>query len=440
MRIKKIYLENFKMFKEKEIEFEGNFSLIIGDNGTGKSSILEGLSIALGGFLTGIDGVRTRNINMDEVSLFDEKLGDGTFISEPQFPCSVVCEGEFNNNLVQWKRSINKKEGRTDRVNAKQIIELAAEIQHCITQEKEQNIILPVFSYQGAGRLYSQKREKWTNPFETQILSRFMGYTDCLEAESNIKLFVNWLRKMTLISLQKNKPIGELTATLEAISNFMKSLVGNNKEVSIFYDFERDEVIVELGDTKLPLRLMSSGYRSLIGMVADIAFRMSLLNPQLKEKASLLTPGVILIDELDLHLHPKWQWKIVEDLKRTFPKVQFIATTHAPIIISSCKNGEIINITGDKYEKSHNFGWQVKDILSEIMESENRSPLMQVKINAYEKLYEKKINESLTEQDKKIFMSLEKEMLGELPESDPIITLAKLNAIKNKVTKVDEDN
>ncbi|MGB6406045.1 MAG: AAA family ATPase, partial [Planococcus donghaensis] len=280
----------------------------------------------------------------------------------------------------------------------------------------------------------------WTNPFETKILSRFMGYTDCLEAESNIKLFVNWLRKMTLISLQKNKPIGELTATLEAISNFMKSLVGNNQEVSIFYDFERDEVIVELGDTQLPLRLMSSGYRSLIGMVADIAFRMSLLNPQLKEKASLLTPGVILIDELDLHLHPKWQWKIVEDLKRTFPNVQFIATTHAPIIISSCKNGEIINITGDKYEKSHNFGWQVKDVLSEIMDSDNRSPIMQEKISAYEKLYEKKMNESLNEQEKEMLISLEKEMLIKLPESDPIITLTKLNAIKNKVTKVDENS
>jgi len=175
-------------------------------------------------------------------------------------------------------------------------------------------------------------------------------------------------------------------------------------------------------------------------MVADIAFRMSLLNPQLKEKASLLTPGVVLIDELDLHLHPKWQWKIVEDLKRTFPKVQFIATTHAPIIISSCKNGEIINITGDKYEKSRNFGWQVQDVLSEIMESENRSPIMQEKIYTYEKLYEKKINESLTEHDNNIFMSLEKELIDMLPESDPIITLAKLNAIKNRVIKVDENS
>ena len=279
MKIKKLYLENFKMFKEKGIEFEGNFSLIIGDNGTGKTSILEGLSIALGGFLAGIDGVKTRNINMDEVSLRDEKLGDGTYISEPQFPCSLICEGELDNETILWKRSINKKEGRTDRVNAKQIIELATELQYCITQEKEQDIILPVISYQGAGRLYSQKREKWTNPFEKQSLSRFMGYTDCLEAESNIKLFVNWLRKMTLISLQKSKPIGELTATLEAISNFMKSLVEDDKEVSIFYDFERDEVIVELGDKQLPLRLMSSGYRSLIGMVGYTVSLLPQINP-----------------------------------------------------------------------------------------------------------------------------------------------------------------
>lgn len=440
MQIDKIYLNNFKLFENKTINFSGKFSLIIGDNGVGKTSILEALSIGLGGFLAGIDGVRTRNIQLDEVRVIGQNVGDATYTSEPQFPCSVECTGKIYEKKISWKRSINKKDGRTDRINAKKVTTLAINLQKKITQHQDSNIILPIISYQGAGRLYSQKREKWINPFEKQELSRFMGYTDCLEAESNIKLFVNWLRKMTLISLQKKKPIGELDATLKAISTFMHGLVENEEEVSLFYDFEKEEVIVEIDDNQLPLRLMSSGYRSLIGMVADIAFRMALLNPQLKEKASQLTPGVVLIDELDLHLHPKWQWKIVEDLKRTFPLVQFIATTHSPIIVSSCKNGEIINITGDEYEKSQTFGWQVQDILSQVMGANNRSPIVEKNVNLYEKLYEKKLEGVLSEKESLKLVKLENELLSGLPESDPVVTLAKLNVIKNKALKVDENS
>jgi predicted ATP-binding protein involved in virulence len=68
--------------------------------------------------------------------------------------------------------------------------------------------------------------------------------------------------------------------------------------------------------------------------------RAVLLNPQLGEKVLEETPGIVLIDELDLHLHPKWQRRIIEDLRRTFPKIQFIATTHSPFLIQSLRSGE----------------------------------------------------------------------------------------------------
>ena len=106
------------------------------------------------------------------------------------------------------------------------------------------------------------------------------------------------------------------------------------------------------------------------------------------------TPGVVLIDEIDLHLHPKWQWKIVEDLKRTFPKVQFIATTHAPIVISSCKEGEIIRLyeeQGDIIDENQDspYGSLVEDILTNIMETFTRVPTVQKKIEEIQRLYQK---------------------------------------------------
>jgi predicted ATP-binding protein involved in virulence len=82
----------------------------------------------------------------------------------------------------------------------------------------------------------------------------------------------------------------------------------------------------------------------MIGMVADIAYRCVTLNPQFDGEAARLTPGIVLIDEIDLHLHPKWQHRVVEDLKRTFPKIQFFATTHSPFIIQSLRDNELINL------------------------------------------------------------------------------------------------
>ena len=104
------------------------------------------------------------------------------------------------------------------------------------------------------------------------------------------------------------------------------------------------ETVIQEKSHSMPFHLLSDGYRNMIGMVADIAYRAAVLNPQLGSEAAKLTPGIVLIDEIDLHLHPKWQRRVVEDLKRTFPKIQFFATTHSPFIIQSLKANELINL------------------------------------------------------------------------------------------------
>lgn len=133
---------------------------------------------------------------------------------------------------------------------------------------------------------------------------------------------------MKLIALEQGKDPGEYLAVRRAIESCLKNIQKDStiEKVSIDYKIKEDEIQVTLEDgSMLPFRMLSDGYRNAIGMVADIAFRTAVLNPHLEGSAALETPGVVLIDELDiLHLHPKWQQHIVEDLKRTFPKVQFI--------------------------------------------------------------------------------------------------------------------
>jgi predicted ATP-binding protein involved in virulence len=107
----------------------------------------------------------------------------------------------------------------------------------------------------------------------------------------------------------------------------------------VFWDMDLDELVIEtIIQEKLhsmPFHLLSDGYRNMVGMVADIAYRMATLNPQLESEAIKQTEGIVLIDEIDLHLHPNWQGIVVERLLNTFPKVQFVASTHSPFIIQS---------------------------------------------------------------------------------------------------------
>lgn len=92
-------------------------------------------------------------------------------------------------------------------------------------------------------------------------------------------------------------------------------------------------------------------------MVGDIARRATILNPHLGENVLLETPGVVLVDELDLHLHPKWQRRVIEDLRRTFPKIQFICTTHSPFLIQTLRSSEeLISLDGDTASSFDNYG------------------------------------------------------------------------------------
>ncbi|MEO1075191.1 MAG: AAA family ATPase, partial [Bacteroidota bacterium] len=118
----------------------------------------------------------------------------------------------------------------------------------------------------------------------------------------------------------------------------------------------------------LPFDLLSDGQRSMLALAGDLAMRMTRLNPSLREDSVQQTPGVVLIDELDLHLHPLWQRQIVGDLRRTFPAVQFIATTHSPFIIQSLQPGELYDLaTGERPAAEEYVDQSIEDIAEDVM-------------------------------------------------------------------------
>jgi predicted ATP-binding protein involved in virulence len=285
--------------------------LIIGNNGTGKTALLEAITVGLGGFLAGMDDIKTIHFSKDDVRRKGNLMGEGSYDIKYFTPTSVECVVEGNHDNISWTRTISSaKSSRT--TTPKNISHYASKLVN------DDESILPIICYQSAGRMWSQKRDKWQDVFKGNY-SRSVGYTDCLATESNIRLLTNWCKKMEEVSWKQNRKIAEYEEVKKAVGRFMAILEKHDLNSTIFYDKRTMELVYSSEGEIIPVRLMSTGYRSLIGMIADIAYRMAVLNPNLKDQIIEKTNGIILIDEIDLHIHPKWQWSIVDALMKTFP-------------------------------------------------------------------------------------------------------------------------
>jgi len=113
------------------------------------------------------------------------------------------------------------------------------------------------------------------------------------------------------------------------------------------WDFAEDALVASHPEHgRLPVRLLSDGIRNLIGMVGDLAHRCVRLNPHFGAGAATMTPGVVLIDEVDMHLHPAWQQTVVTGLREAFPTIQFVVTTHSHLVVSTVPS-ECVRILHD---------------------------------------------------------------------------------------------
>lgn len=378
MKIRQLEVSNFRGFESRTFELSEQFTVIIGDNATGKTAILDALAVGVGSLFLGFDEERSRSIREDDVRRVRYELGQ-TITLEPQYPVSVCCQGIVAGHDITWLRSLNQGGGRTTRQQATQIDNISQTLQKKVRQGED--VLLPLIVYYGTGRLWLQKKEKYVKPVKPG--SRTLGYVDCLDAASNQKLLLRWLKTKEIEALQRGESMRVLDAVKAAIAKCMEDWQ------SVTYDIGKDELLATSVDGRtLPFRMLSDGVRNMLAMVADIAYRTALLNPQLEQQAVSETPGIVLIDEIDLHLHPKWQRRVVEDLRQTFPAIQFIATTHSPFIIQSLRDGELINLDNpleaEEYENK-----SIEDITEYVMgvEEPQRSDRYQKMMEAAEEYY-----------------------------------------------------
>lgn len=430
MFLSSIHIENFKGIQAADFTFSESVNLIVGNNGTGKTSILEAVAVALGGFLAGIEGVNTIHFSKDEIRRENQLLGAGSNNIVYRTPIKVDVDMLVDGEKFHFTRQKKSVSSSRSTIEPRDICKKAE------SMARDSKSILPIISYQSFSRISNQKKDKWEDPFSDDF-SRVVGYTDCLEEASNTKMLTNWCKRMDHISWQQEKEIAEYEAVKYAAAKFMQVMMDKDN-IHIFYDKRTEELMYACNSEQLPLRLLSSGFRTLLGMVLDIAYRMAILNPDLLKDIVSLTPGVVLIDEIDMHLHPNWQWRVVKALQTTFPKVQFIATTHSPIIMASCKDENMImlnpvdqflDMPSEIRQENTVKGWQVNDVLEQCMDSYCRDPETTEMLEHLTMLAKKKIMHTISEEELNMYHSIIKKLSGILPQNDMGIEEAALFSI-----------
>jgi len=372
MRIDTLTIQNFRGFKELSVSFDPEINLIVGVNGTGKTSLLDALSIALGSWFLGLRGYDARHINPQEVLLasFEQEtigaVGEQVVSVnwESQYPCVIEAVGEVRGELISWSRALNTPHGRTTYGDARNIKDLAARTDK--QARSGEDFLLPLISYYGTGRLWNIPRGQAQVKSEQAIvgkkeLSRLVGYSNSVDPRLSPAFLVRWIARQSWIAYQQGKPSGIYIAVRDALIHCLE------ETSDVYFDAKLGEVVVvmEHGD-RYPFNNLSDGQRCMLAMVGDIAQKAATLNPQLGSRALKETPGVVLIDELDLHLHPKWQRHVIEDLRCTFPKIQFVATTHSPFLIQSLRKGEELMML-DGHPPAQVFDKPINEIAREIM-------------------------------------------------------------------------
>ena len=382
MRIDKIEIENFKLFDKVEFNFNAHFNLIIGINGSGKSSLLRALAVALGGWANAYikDDNNLRPIEKNEIR---EIQKDGRFDKTKDTLIKTYGEARVINRYsndrkanVEWTR--RRKENQDTSLSGSIQYEnpadgtfstwyslnfntLGSDILNYV--DKGRTFDLPLIAVYECDRLWLAKNQLNIEASAKAQYSRFDPYVDCFHTGASHQAIGEWLLKHELASLQ----LKEETPVLLSIKNAVRDALENCTDIS--FDFEEGRVIVDFEDKSIPFEHLSDGQRTILGLFCDIARRAAILNPHFGGEASEKTSGVVLIDELDLHLHPKWQMKIIGDLQKVFPNIHFICTTHSPILLRSIEKEKIIILEDGKQSQSEIFskGRDINSILYDFM-------------------------------------------------------------------------
>jgi predicted ATP-binding protein involved in virulence len=321
MKIERLELKNFRGIREMTLDFSPKVNVLVGVNGAGKSSILDALAILLSRLIG-----RLRSTSGTGRFFVEKDIRDGS--SETVNTLQILLQG----TSVKWTVAKARKGRRAQTItNQGQLKEIASRVHDLLEQDPKANIPLAVF--------YGVNRAVVDIPLRIRTRHEFdqlTAFDQALTGERNdFRLFFEWFRER---EDYENEIFRTSSAARRGKSGRDKPLTAVRNAIQTFTGF------TDLRIRRQPLRMearkdehyftiqqLSDGEKCLLALVGDLARRLAIANPGLPDP--LTGSAVVLIDEIDLHLHPSWQRMIIPKLTETFPNCQIIVSTHSPQIL-----------------------------------------------------------------------------------------------------------
>lgn len=413
MRINQLRLKNYRCFDEIAIDFHSKLTLIVAKNGMGKTTILDALKVALWSYVSSFDLGRAANdvtgIQIDDIRLRIQDNGN----SEPMLNSEIEVYGDCL-GITQWKRfrdSIVKRSNTKDDDNVKKLKSKLRKVQDKIFSDTNGYDNLPIVCYYGTGRLRSQKKLTVDNKSNPYAQSRTFAYRDCVDPSSSFKNFADWYQNVFMAyreaqikiqekygrmddSLIASSIINPVKVIQNAINQVLSKIQPDLTNMEYSITMGGEIVLNSHGVGQLKFSMLSDGVRNIVSLVADIAYRCYKLNPHLGVNACLETTGIVLVDEIDMHLHPAWQQTIVNDLCLAFPSIQWIMTTHSPQVLSTVKAESIRILESGDDDNVSQPSYQTQGVSSHeiLMKVQNVGHIPDIdishKVNQYRRLIE----------------------------------------------------
>lgn len=376
MKLKKVTFKNYRCFEDLEIELDPRLTVIVGNNGAGKSAILDGIAAVLSKSFNYLStsNQRFQNQGRGIRDIDIRKLSqESSQISQYADFAYLRAEAFWNEGDVKWdtwaksKSSVQKPDELYGEKELKEYLVSVIDSYQDIATRKE----TPVFAYYDAERAVRENIERLRSSKDIDYSYPTTALINALtinQDKDSLRETLEWFDKeeaKELRQMRENKAIEN--SPLKYVRLAISEILGEGYSNPRFNDKHKFVLTKQVDNQILDLSVLqlSQGYQSMLTLAMDFSRRLSIANNHLP--APLDAPAIMLIDEIDLHLHPSWQQRVIGDLMRTFKNTQFIITTHSPQVLSSIKKQHIKIIEDDKaYEVS--LGNTYGELSSDVMQ------------------------------------------------------------------------
>jgi predicted ATP-binding protein involved in virulence len=381
MFVKRLSLTNFRGFKKIDLDFPSKLAVLIGVNGSGKTSILDACAILLTQVESKIRAIKPRGSNA--ITLSEDDIN----FDADEVHCSIVVEATPNSEM-SWSITGHKNLGKYKVSNSYK--ELSVYTNKILDELNLDPLIpLPVLLYYKTNRqIFDSKDSNFRKSAQSSNFfdSRVQAYQGAFSAKiTDFQDFFEWFKgwedfeNEIRLRQDANYRDRNLQVVRAALEKFLDNFSGfKYSNLHVVRSLEESDIrrmaaptlVVSKDNKDIKIEKLSEGEKMLLMLVVDLARRLALLNPCPKNPTlSLNGSGIVLIDEIDLHLHPQWQRTVLQSLLSTFPGIQFITTSHSPQTLSNVQKENVFIIEDWEIVKKtpYTYGKDSNSILYELM-------------------------------------------------------------------------